>query len=137
MRLRVIFNNYQGFVLLLPFFFLFCSRSSEETPVIPPPTNPLVREFIGYGVVNDSFIHVVNEPRQDGASLGYLRKGSLVKIMERRILNNRGNPEIWVLVDAQYSGVPEGQIQGWLGERSLSIFNNEVQAVTAAEAMSP
>ena len=137
MRVRVFLWYNQGLLLLFPLFLLGCDRFSEETPVIPPPTNPLIREFIGYGVVNVSFIHVAAEPRQDSTSLGYLRKGSLVKIKERRILRDRGNSEIWVLVDAQYSGTPEGIIQGWLGESSLNIFQNEVQAITAMEAMTP
>ena len=137
MRLKVFAKYHQGFVWLFPLFLLFCSRGAEETPVIPRPTNPLIREFIGYGVVNVSFIHVVNEPRQDGTSLGYLRRGSLVKITERRILRNRGNSEIWVLVDAQYPGAPEGKISGWLEENSIVVFDTEVQALTAAEAMTP
>ena len=137
MRLKVFANYHQGFILLFPLFLLCCSRNPEEIPVIPPPTNPLIREFIGYGVVSVPFIHVVDEPHQDGASLGYLRKGSLVKIIERRILRNRGNPETWVLVDVQYSGVPDGKIRGWLGGNSISVFDNEVQALTAAEAITP
>ena len=135
MRLRVFAGNYQGFILLLPLFLLFCSRSSEETPVIPPPTNPLIREFIGYGVVNVSFVHVADEPGLDGTSLSYLRKGSLVKIVERRMLNNRGNSEIWVMVDTQYSDAPGDKIRGWLRESNLIVYNNEEQANTAAETM--
>ena len=134
MRLRVLINNYQGLIVLLPLFLLFCSRGSEEKEVIPPPTNPLIREFIGYGVVNASFVHVMSEPGQDGVSLGYLRKGSLVRIIERRTLSNRRNRSIWVLVDT-YPGVQEEAIQGWLEESSISVFENEVQALTAMEAM--
>jgi hypothetical protein len=116
---------------------LSCNRNTEETPVIPPLTSPLSREFIGYGVVNESFIHVVNEPRHDELSLGYLRKGSLVKIVERRALTNRGNVEIWVLVEAPYSTVPEGKIQGWLMEETLNVYDTESRALTASETMTP
>ena len=137
MRLRVLNSYNQGLLLLLPLFLLFCCRNKEESPVIPPPTNPLTREFIGYGVVSSPFAHVMNEHRQDGTALAYLRRGSLVKIIERRNIRNRGISEIWVLVDAQYFAVPEGIIQGWLRENTLSVFDNELKAQTAAETMAP
>jgi hypothetical protein len=134
MRLKVLPLCRQGLLLLL---LLSCNRNTEEIPVIPPLTSPLSREFIGYGVVNESFIHVVNEPKPDELSLGYLRKGSLVKIIERRALPNRGNVEIWVLVEAPYSTVPEGKIQGWLMEETLNVYDTESRALTASETMTP
>jgi hypothetical protein len=134
MRLVVYPRYGQGLVFLL-MLFLSCNRNAEEIPLIPPATNPLTREFIGYGVVNESFIHVVREPKQNEVSLGYLRKGSLVKIIERRALTNQGNVEIWVLVDAEYSGTPEGKIQGWLMENTINVFDTESRALTASEAM--
>jgi hypothetical protein len=134
MKLDVFPRYGQGCFLLFMLFFS-CNRNTEEIPLIPPATNPLAREFIGYGVVNESFIHVVKEPRQNEVSLGYLRKGSLVKIIERRALTNQGNVEIWVLVDAEYSGTPDGKIQGWLMENTLNVFDTESRALTASEAM--
>jgi hypothetical protein len=134
--MRLVFSPRYGKGLFFLFMLLLsCNRNTEEIPLIPPATNPLTREFIGYGVVNESFIHVVREPRQNEASLGYLRKGSLVKIIERRALTNRGNVEIWVLVDAEYTGTPEGKIQGWLMENTLNVFDTESRALTASEAM--
>ena len=143
MRIRFLSYCNQGdfirrkipvFLLLFPLLFLSCSRVSNHSPVIPPPTNPLIREFIGYGVVSVSFAQVLDEPRQDGATLTILRRSSLVRIIERRILRNRGLSEVWVLVEAQGS---EGKVEGWLGESSINVFNTEVQASTAAGAMSP
>ena len=157
MRLRFINNYYQGefctireyieqnsqaicqwqiasFLLLFSLSLLSCGRNSNQSLVIPPPTNPLIREFVGYGVVTASFAQVLDEPRQDGVSLAFLRRASLVRISERRILRNRGVSEIWVLVDAHS---PEGMIKGWLGENTINVFDNEDQALTAARAMSP
>ena len=135
MRLEVINKYRQGFILIYSLFLFSCMRNSEEVVVTPPPTNPLVRDFIGYGVVNVSFIHLISEPRQDGTSLGYLRKGSLVKIIERRTVPVRGKSEIWVLVDAESLGNPEEKIQGWLMESSINVYDNESRALTAAEVM--
>jgi hypothetical protein len=114
-----------------------CSGSAEEPPLIPPVTNPLDREFIGYGVINASFVHVSGEPGPEGASFGYLRKGSLVRIIERRSVTNRQNAESWLLVEAEYQGSPEGKISGWLREQNADIFDNESRARTASKAMLP
>ena len=137
--MRVLFlNRYsQAFILFFAVFAISCNGKSEEIPVIPPPTNPMNREFIGYGVVNVSFIHVTNEPQQNASSAGYLRKRTVTKIIERRSLNNRGNVEIWVKIETDYSGSQEGKIQGWLRENILDIYENEVQAITASEIMTP
>ena len=135
-KLRFVFDIYFKLSILVLFLLLLlsCSRNSNQGPLIPPPTNPLIREFIGYGVVTTSFAQVLEEPRQDGVSLAILRRASLVRIIERRIIRNRGLSEIWLFVEAQE---PEGKVQGWLGENSINIFSNEVQAFTAAEAMNP
>ncbi|MDR2619113.1 MAG: hypothetical protein LBC62_09610 [Treponema sp.] len=114
-----------------------CTGNDEELPFNPPPTNPLGRAFIGYGVVNVSFTHVSEEPEQDGLSLGYLRRGSLVKILERRSVVRRGSPEAWLFVSAAYQGVSDGVIRGWLREGGVDVYDNESQARTASEAMAP
>jgi hypothetical protein len=136
MRLVVSLAKYPALLLLFA-LLLSCNRNSDEIEVIPPLTNPLSREFIGYGVVNESFIHVVKEPAQDDISLGYLRKGSIVKIIERRTFTRRGIIEIWTLVDAAYTGTPEGKIQGWLMENTLNVYDTESRALTASETMTP
>jgi hypothetical protein len=62
-----------------------------------------------------------------GVSLGILRKGTVVPVLERRRINIRGNIESWILVAGSY--------QGWLREEVLEIFENEAQAKTAAGAV--
>jgi hypothetical protein len=113
----------------LSFFMLFsgCRRSSDEIPVMPPETNPLAREYIGYGVVTVSFTHVLTEPDPKGVSQGYLRRGTVVPIVERRQLNNQGKPELWVLT--------EGNYRGWLQVTALEIYENESRANTASKNM--
>ncbi|GHV71266.1 hypothetical protein AGMMS49928_22310 [Spirochaetia bacterium] len=93
--------------------------------MIPPPTYPLSRQYIGYGVVDAAYIQVLDEPAASGLSLGHLRRGSLVKILERRISAGKAGP--WVLI--------EGAYRGWLPEGEVQIFDNEAKAQTAAEYM--
>jgi hypothetical protein len=109
--------------------FFSCARSSEEAPVLPPPTHPLSRSLIGYGVVSASYTHVVDIPSQQGISLGYLRRGSVVPVIERRYFNNQGTTESWIMVDENY--------RGWLKEEVIVIYDHEAQARTAAESMVP
>jgi len=117
-----------------------CSRSSEETPVMPPITNPLAREYIGYGVVNVSFTHLLNEPGVSELSRGYLRRGSVVRILERRPLIKGTNSESWVLVEGNYLSSTGTQnpgtiMPGWLQETTVEVYDNESRAITASKNM--
>ena len=108
----------------------------EELPVMPPVTHPLIREYIGYGVVNVSFTHLLSEPDAGGASRGYLRRGTVVRIIERRPLTNRENLESWVFVEGNYQGSSSVQgSQGWLLETTLEVFDNESRAMTASRIL--
>jgi hypothetical protein len=125
MKVNLLCYSVQVLLLLL---FCSCTRSEEEAPVIPPLTNPLSSPVVGYGVVRVSYIHVVGEPNPNALSLGYLRQGSIVQVVERRpIANAQGLMEPWVLVDGNY--------QGWLQEAVIDIYDNEAQARTAAESL--
>ena len=137
MRICIPGRNSQAFILIFSIFLFSCEGKPEELPIIPPPTNPMSREYIGYGVINVSFIHVTEEPSQTAASVGFLRKRTVAKILERRSLNNRGNIEIWVKIDTESTSTPDGNIQGWLRENTIDIYDNEVQAITASEIMTP
>ena len=126
------YNQAVYLLVLLVFVTLFpaCNRSAEEAPVLPPPTPPLSREYIGYGVVNVSFTHLLNEP--GGASQSYIRRGTVVRILERRVI--RANSEYWVLAEGNYQ--EGGDIsRGWLQETTVDIFDNESQALTASKSM--
>jgi len=134
MRLR--FQDLCGqavyFLVLLTAIMLFpgCRRSAEEIPVAPPATHPLTREYIGFAVVNASFTHLLNEP--GGVSQAYIRRGTVVRILERRI--DRKSSESWILAEGNYQG--SGPVsRGWLQETTVDVFNNESQAITASRAM--
>jgi hypothetical protein len=74
-------------------------------------------------VISASYVHVMDEPDSGGVALGYLRSGSIVQVLERRVVNT----ESWVLV--------EGTYRGWLREEVMQVFENEAKAATAAEFM--
>ena len=123
------------FLLLLLGALSGCRRGAEELPVVPPETNPLSREYIGFGVVNVSFTHLLDESGPAGSSLGYLRRGTVVRIIERRVIMNRGSEETWVFVEGNYQG--QGSVSsGWLAETALVIYDSESRANTASRTMS-
>ena len=137
MRLRHFYIEFQLFCLLLfaTVFTFSCNRSSEEQPVLPPATHPLAREYIGYGVVNVSFANLLNENDPKAASQGYIRRGTILRIIERARTNNNGKVESWVLGEGNYQA--SGAVsRGWLQESSLLIFDNESQAINASKTMS-
>jgi len=104
-----------------------CGGKNEESLVIPPVTSPLSSEYIGFAVINVSFTHVRAQPEEGSVSLGYLRRGSLVRVIERRIITGAEGPRSWVLT--------EGPPQGWLREDVMDVYNSESQARTASESV--
>jgi len=105
-----------------------CNTRKEEIDIIPPVTSPLSGDYIGFGVITESFTHLSADPSPDGRSLGYLRRGSLVQIIRRQTVKTQEGYISWVLTD--------GQQQGWLREDVMDIYKNEKQAVTASEMLS-
>ena len=109
------------------FLLAACNGRREEAPAMPPPTLPLTQAQIGFGVVNVSYTRVNSEPDENSALSGHLRRGSVVRIIERRLIQTSGRPESWVQIEANF--------QGWLRETLVDIYNNEHQARTAAATM--
>ena len=143
MRVRSFSWKMQVLRLFIPVFiflgFSACRRSSEEIAVMPPATHPLSREFLGYGVINISFAHLLREPVPGEPSLGYLRRGTVVRIIERKKITNNGLFESWVLAEGNYQTDAQESpsiSRGWLIETALEIYENEFQAKTAAKSMS-
>jgi len=127
MRITIKQTFSQLIVLLFMAILCSCVQKKDESPVIPPVTSPLSREYIGFGVITTSFTHILADPDQDSPSLGYLRRGSLVRILRRQAVKNAEGFSSWVLT--------EGTQQGWLKEEVLNIYETESQAKTASESM--
>jgi hypothetical protein len=135
-NMRIPFKQLLGQLSCLPclFFFLVCflvlgscGTGREDNPVIPPITSPLTSDFIGFGVINDSFTHVLKDPLENSDSLGYLRRGSLVRVLRRQLIRTQTGFVSWVFIN--------GEQQGWLKEEVMSIYNNERQARTASDVI--
>ena len=111
--------------------FTSCNGKKDDVKVVPPVTSPLSGNYIGFGVIVTSYTHVSREPEENSTSIGYLRRGSVVPIIERRIITrNTGRTSVaqsWVLIE---------EPKGWLKEEVMDIYNNESRAITAAQMMS-
>ena len=101
--------------------------------MVPPVTSPLTRDYIGFGVIKDSFTHICADPVDDSPSLGYLRRGSLVKVVRRQVVKTKDGFISWVLTDAGTGS--NAHQQGWLKEEVMDIYENESQAKTASESL--
>ncbi|MCL2411171.1 MAG: hypothetical protein FWC97_05950 [Treponema sp.] len=112
-------------------FFVSCIGRNGEVSAPPPLTSPLSRDYIGFGVITTSFTHISAEPAVNSPSIGYLRRGSLVKIARREIIRTQSGFVTWVLTGDIVQG--SNTISGWLREDVMDIFNNENQARTASE----
>ncbi|MDR2740237.1 MAG: hypothetical protein LBB68_10470 [Treponema sp.] len=128
MRVGVSSRCGQVLVLVAALILGACSRAVDEIPFTPPVTPPLTRSVIGYGVISGSYTQVQSDPAPDSVSLGYLRRGSVTAILERRIITTRGAPEVWIRVNTPY--------RGWIREEAVQIYANEAQARTASESLS-
>lgn len=129
MRLTAKYAIGQALVFLVVMALCACDSKREEAPVIPPVTSPLSRNYIGFGVVIVSYTHISAEPAEDSVSLGYLRRGSLVRISKRQTVKTGNTSVSWVWVLA------EGANQGWLKEEVIDIYDSESQAKTAIESL--
>jgi len=123
---------YRQVPVLLPLLIMCialpgCGIRKTDTAIVPPLTSPLSRTVIGYGVVNVSYTQLREEPAQSSVSSGYLRRGSVVRILENRVIKSGNHIEQWVLAEGNYTG--------WLIMEVVDIYDNELQARTAAEFM--
>jgi hypothetical protein len=127
MNVRIKPYNRQVPALLVLLILSSCGKQKTDNIILPPVTAPLSRTVIGYGVINVSYTQLKTEPVEEGGSHGYMRRGSVVRILERRVIKTEDSIERWVLA--------EGSYQGWLQEEIVDIYDNELQAHTASEAM--
>jgi hypothetical protein len=104
-----------------------CKRAIPEDEIVLPATPPLSRSVIGYGVVNANYTSVMDKLGDGGYSVGFLRKGSIVEILERRPVVKGEKAETWVLASGSYTG--------WLKENELRVYQSRAQALTASQTI--
>jgi hypothetical protein len=102
-----------------------CKRFFPEDEIILPVTPPLSRSVIGYGVVNANYTRIMDKLGEGGNSIGFLRKGSIVEILERRPVIKDEKAETWVLASGSYTG--------WLKENEMHVYPSKAQALTASQ----
>ena len=128
---RLLYSLPLAVFLLVFLFFISCSPKNDEAMIIPPVTFPLSMPYIAYGVINASYIQLSYLPGEiyssGNISTGYLRKGDIVNIVERKLENREGKTQTWVLV--------EGESKGWVKESLVDIYGNESQAKNASQLM--
>ena len=115
---------------LLLIFLCGCIRSKTNIELYPPQNEPLTGSVLGYGVVIAQFVHIRAEPGDGGDLTGYLRKGALVKVLERRNINDNDSLASWLLVNED-----EGPILGWINERFIEVYDNRNRAITASSLL--
>ena len=113
-----------------------CTPRTDAETVVPPETPLFEPSVIGYGVVNQSFSNILEKPDTAANVLGFIRKGGVVKITERRAAVKSGEPaEIWVYVTAEIEAADDRPVSGWLRESGLDRYENLPRARNAARLM--
>ena len=130
MKIKINNPSSQVYLILIILLLGACNLKKYEIPVIPPLSLPLSQSHVGYGVVNVSYTRVmenIDDESESGASPGYLRRGAVVLIYERKQIVKKGRAESWLLVEENY--------KGWLKEIYVDVYENELQAKTASDSM--
>jgi len=93
-----------------------CFLSNPAKELHPPPTFPLSRTVLGYVVITDSFTQLLDRPGSEGVSLGVLRKGTILPVLERRMVQDNNQAERWIFVSAAE--------KGWVRESAGQVFQH-------------
>ncbi|MDR2509041.1 MAG: hypothetical protein LBC77_00185 [Spirochaetaceae bacterium] len=104
-----------------------CSRKSLADDIILQPSPPLSRSVIGYGVITTSYTHIYDRRGYESETLGILRKGTIVEILERRPVLKDDISESWVFATGSYVG--------WLRESAINVYPSRSQAETASGSL--
>ncbi|AEJ19582.1 hypothetical protein [Gracilinema caldarium] len=111
-------------VLSVSLSSLSCFLANPEQQLHPPVTFLLSRSVIGYVVITNSYTQLLDHYGRKGVSLGVLRKGTILPVLERRILQDgESTTERWILVS--------GEEKGWIRESSGKMYQTQAQAQTA------
>jgi len=124
-----IFHSITPRIALGGLFLLLsaCGPISGGNLVTPPPTPPLSRNAVGYALVRTAYVNVLDTPETTGVSIAYFRQGTILRVLERRMVKNGTAPVSWVLVQEGNSK------KGWVLESELQVYDTEEQAKTAAK----
>jgi hypothetical protein len=129
-------------VVLMSGVLVVSCRAKQVDDALSPPETPLfLKEGVGYGVINASFVNVLREPHASAASAGLIRRGSVVVVVERRTvltgIESNGPARLWAFVEtrAEDEGEETRPVAGWLPGDSLDFYASLPQAETASVLM--
>ncbi len=94
-------------------------RPAEKT--VELPETPSLSGGYGWGVITEPYTSFLDTPGRQGIIAAHGRRGEILEVAARRIVNDDNVPRIWFRFE-----------QGWLPETSVRIFSNIYQARTAA-----
>ncbi|MFQ3547303.1 MAG: hypothetical protein SNJ56_03115, partial [Termitinemataceae bacterium] len=123
--IKTSYNNYRGLatiIVLISTLFTGCSLFERTVPVTPPATFQLSRQNLGYAVVQNTYTQLLDSCEASGVSLGILRQGTMLEILERRFVQTGGSIQNWIRVDNN------GE-KGWVREEVVLVFPRKEQAL--------
>lgn len=106
--------------------FILLGGCSPKVEITPPSAPPLSRSVLGYAVVNASYSQVMDQPSNDGVTLGYVRESTILTVLERRLIREGETQQYWMLTEGTYIG--------WLPEQALVVYDTQEKAQTAASS---
>lgn len=118
--------------ICLPLLFSCTSKKEDALNIIPPVTSPLSGDYIGFGVITESFTHITESPNEVSVSAGYIRRGAVVNIIKRQAVKTDSGFISWVLIE---ENADVSAASGWLKENVMMIYDTKSQAETASESM--
>lgn len=100
----------------------------------PPENPPLSGAAIGYAVVSAVYARVLNEPDASAVSLGVVSEGTVLTVMERRLVRPDAGGNALAAASPVYWVLTEGIHAGWIPDDALVIYASKEKALTAAAA---
>lgn len=104
-------------------FTTSCFLADPIKSLKPPATFPLSRSVVGYVIITDSYTQLLDKVGSDAVSLGVLRQGTILPVLERRMYTINDKMEVWLQVSSKEIG--------WIKETVGRVFDTEAQAETA------
>jgi hypothetical protein len=118
------------YIITLLLTLTSCTPKNNEIVLLPPATFPLSRPTIAYGVVNTNYTHLLESSDVLSGSSGFLRRGDIVRILERKLVRKGEGGDYWDLCE----NLNDGRM-GWMRQDALQIYERLEMAETAGREL--